>query len=109
MSKDGEDVINYQEQNSTAFSFVFNLINGSFVKDNIMDDSTNAKRAYFFVYAGRFAILLAIFALFSAWITQLTATSILGMNQQHFFNDAITLVLIGIAFLLDSMIHIKGL
>lgn len=50
----------------------------------------------FFVSAGRLLLLLALLALFGAWITQLTGAALLGMTQQHLFNDAMALALLGI-------------
>lgn len=69
----------------------------------------NVRRARFFVNVGRCFIFLAILALLGAWITQLTSKSLLSMDQQHFFNDAIVLVLLGIAFSLDALLHSKDL
>jgi hypothetical protein len=52
---------------------------------------------------------LGLAALLGAWITQLTQRPLFGMSQEHLFNDAIVLVLVGIASLLDSLVHSKGL
>ena len=52
---------------------------------------------------------LGLVALFGAWITQLTQRPLFGMSQEHLFNDAIVLVLLCIASLLDSLVHSKGL
>lgn len=71
-------------------------------------DSIN-KKAWFFIYAGRLLLTLAILALFGAWITQLKAGPLLGMGQQHFFNDAIALAVIGIGLLFDGWLHSKAL
>jgi hypothetical protein len=59
----------------------------------------------FFVSAGRLLLLLALLALFGAWITQLTGATLLGMTQQHFFNDAMALALLGIGMFLDAFWH----
>lgn len=59
-------------------------------------------------YTGRFLLILASLALIGAWITQLTGGPILSMNQQHLFNDAIALALLGIANLLDGLLHSKN-
>jgi hypothetical protein len=58
-------------------------------------------------YTGRFLLILASLALIGAWITQLTGGPILSMNQQHLFNDAIALALLGIANFLDALLHSK--
>ena len=59
----------------------------------------------FFVNAGRLLLLLALLALFGAWITQLTGATLLGMTQQHLFNDAMALALLGIGMFLDALWH----
>jgi hypothetical protein len=50
---------------------------------------------------------LAFLALLGAWTTQLTGGTILGMGQQHFFNDAIVFALLCIAGLVDGLVHSK--
>lgn len=69
----------------------------------------NASAGRFFTGLGRAFIVAAILALIGAWITQLTGETFLGMSQQHFFNDAMTLSLLGIALLLDALLHLKNL
>lgn len=59
----------------------------------------------FMVALGRIALAVSLLALLGAWLTQLTGGSILGLGQQHLFNDAIVLALLGIAFLVDAVIH----
>lgn len=59
----------------------------------------------FFTGLGRLAILLSLVALIAAWVAQLTNGELIGLSQQHLFNDAIVLALLGIAFLLDAVIH----
>lgn len=59
------------------------------------------------VYLGRLFIALAFFALLGAWITQLTGGTLLGMGQQHLFNDATVLALLGIALFLDAFWHAR--
>ena len=61
------------------------------------------------IYLGRFCGLLAVLALLGAWATQLTGGPVLGMSQQHLFNDAIVLSLFSIAGLLDGLLHSKNL
>ena len=70
-------------------------------------DNTNTGR--FFIRLGRIFGGLAFLALLGAWLTQLTGGTILGMNQQHFYNDAIVLALFGIGGLLDGALHSRGL
>ncbi len=54
---------------------------------------------------GRLALLAGFLALLGAWYTQLAGSSLLGMSQAHLFSDAIVLVLLGIAGLLDAQLH----
>lgn len=61
------------------------------------------------VYLGRGFFLLATLALIGAWVTQLTGNSILGMSQQHLFNDAIVLSLFGIGMFLDAIWHARNI
>lgn len=65
-------------------------------------------RARFFANAGRLALTLGLLALVGAWITQLTGTPLIGMSQQHLFQDSIALSLLGIGAMLDSVLHAKG-
>ena len=60
------------------------------------------------VYIGRAFIALAFFALLGTWITQVSGGALLGMSQQHLFNDSIALSLLGIGFFIDSVPHFKG-
>ncbi|MBI2850936.1 MAG: hypothetical protein HYX80_07865 [Chloroflexi bacterium] len=59
------------------------------------------------VVTGRLLVMLGGLALLGAWITQATGSSLFGMSQQHLFNDAITLTLLGIAALLDALLHVR--
>ena len=61
------------------------------------------------VYFARLLILLAIVALIGAWISQLRNGSLLGMSQQHLFNDAMALGILGVAFLTDAWWHERGI
>lgn len=61
------------------------------------------------VNLGRFFGLLALLALAGAWITQVSGRTLLGMSQQHLFNDAVVLALFCIAGLLDGLVHAKNL
>lgn len=67
-------------------------------------NNTN-KGARIAVYIGRIFLSLASFALLGAWATQLTDGRIFGMSQQHLFNDAIVLALLGIGMFLDGLWH----
>lgn len=58
-------------------------------------------------YLARVLIALAFLALAGAWITQLTDRTLMGMNQQHCFDDAGTLALLGIALFLDAFWHAR--
>lgn len=66
------------------------------------------RAAHFFVVFGRVLLTLAFFAVVAAWTTQVIGRPILGMDQQHLFNDAIVLSLLGIAGLLDGLLHARG-
>ena len=71
--------------------------------------NTNTTRARFFILVSRLSGVLAFLALLGAWLTQLTGGTLLGMSQQHLFNDAIVLALFSIASLLDGLVHAKNL
>lgn len=64
--------------------------------------------ASFFVYIGRFFLALAFLALISAWMLQLTGGTLLGMTQEHLFNDSVALALLGIGLLIDALNQSKG-
>lgn len=61
------------------------------------------------VYLGRIFFILALLALLGAWYTQLTGGMVLGMSQQHLFNDAIVLSLFGIGMFLDALWHARNI
>lgn len=67
------------------------------------------KWASFMVYLGRIFFALAFLALLGAWLTQLTGGTLLGMSQQHLFNDALVLSLFGIGMLLDAIWHSRNI
>lgn len=52
---------------------------------------------------------LAFVALVGAWVTEVTGTERLGMNQQHLFSDATALAVLGIACFIDAYWHARGL
>ena len=56
---------------------------------------------------GRILLTLSLIALIGAWITQVTGTPLFGMSQQHLFNDAIALALLGIGMFLDALWHAR--
>lgn len=54
---------------------------------------------------GRVLLALSFIGLLGAWWTQLAEGTFLGQSQEHLFNDAIVLALLGIGSLLDGMVH----
>lgn len=70
-------------------------------------ESTTAVRPA--VYLARALIGLAFLALVAAWVTQLPGSTLLGMSQQHLFNDATVLALLGIAIFVDAFWHAPNL
>ena len=77
-----------------------------------MDNSVSARNSErgfrLMVAIGRGALFLAVLALVGAWISGATGGILLGWSQQHLFNDATVLALLGIGFLVDSFIHRQG-
>ena len=71
-----------------------------------MNNSTPTA-ARFSIYVGRIFLTLAFLALIQAWVTQATGGTVFGMNQQHLFNDAIALSLLGIGSFLDGLWHAR--
>lgn len=69
-----------------------------------MSTITSARLA---VYIGRVFFALALLALIGAWITQTNDGRFLGMSQQHLFNDAMVLALLGIGSFLDAFWHAR--
>jgi len=59
----------------------------------------------FFVNVGRILLSLAFLSILGAWWTQLTGGDLFGLSQQHLFNDAMALSLLGIGSLVDGKIH----
>ena len=54
---------------------------------------------------GRTLLIVSAISLLGAWLSQLTQSTILGMTQEHLFNDTIATALLGIGLIIDSMIH----
>ena len=59
----------------------------------------------FAIVGARVAGTLAFLALLGAWMAALRGGTFLGLSEQHLFNDAIVLSLMGIAGLLDGIVH----
>lgn len=66
------------------------------------------KGAVIFAGLGRVFLALALVALVGAWTTQVTKEPLLGMSQLHLFLDAVVLGVLGIAFLIDAVLHDRG-
>ena len=49
--------------------------------------------------------ILGILALFTAWIVR--NGTFFGLDQNHYFNDAMSLLLVSIAFGIGTLIHMK--
>lgn len=62
-----------------------------------------------FVLVGRILLTLAFVALLGAWLTQLTGGALFGFTQQHLFNDASVLALLGIGSFLDAFWHSRNI
>lgn len=62
-----------------------------------------------FVYIGRILLTLSLIALLGAWLTALTGRPIMGLTQQHLFDDATVLALLGIGCFLDAVWHSRNL
>ena len=54
---------------------------------------------------GRGLLLVAVVPLLGAWLLELKGGTILGMDQQHLFNDVMALALLGIGGLLDALVR----
>jgi len=50
--------------------------------------------------------IIGVLALIAAWIAALQG-SFLGFSEEHFFNDAKSLLLVSIAFGIGTLIHLK--
>jgi hypothetical protein len=62
----------------------------------------------FMIILARSLIGLSFLALLGAWGTQATGNAISGFSQEHLFNDATVLALLGIACFIDAFWHTKG-
>ncbi|MBY0512217.1 MAG: hypothetical protein K2P94_18945 [Rhodospirillaceae bacterium] len=74
-----------------------------------MDKLLGTRGARVMVALGRVSVFLALIALVSAWVTEFTGGTFVGLSQQHLFNDAIALSLVGVAFFLDAYWHAKSI
>lgn len=54
---------------------------------------------------GRALLMLAALALLGAWLSELRGGEVLGLSQEHLFNDATVLALLGIGGLIDAWFH----
>lgn len=72
-------------------------------------DRDTRQGAAVMVVIGRFFLTLSFLALLGAWLTQVTGGEVAGTSQQHLFNDAIVLALLGIASMLDAFWHARRL
>ena len=61
------------------------------------------------VIIGRVLLTLSFVALVGAWLAESTDGEIASLSQQHLFNDAIVLALLGIASMLDAFWHARKL
>jgi len=61
------------------------------------------------IVVARSLLALAFFALIGAWIAQLTGGSVIGLSQQHLFNDTLALALLSIGVFLDALWHSRGM
>ena len=66
-------------------------------------------RFRFAVVTGRPLLTLSLLALIGAWVTQATQRPFLTLDQQHLFFDALTMAVLGIGSLVDSLLHAKSL
>lgn len=73
-----------------------------------LPESRNARRgAAAMVAIGRVLLTLSLLALLGAWLSE-GSGEIAGLSQQHLFNDAIVLALLGIASMLDAFWHARS-
>lgn len=56
----------------------------------------------------RLLSFVAFLALLGAWIAQVKGGTLMGLTQEHLFNDAIALALLGIAMFVDAYWHARG-
>lgn len=54
---------------------------------------------------GRLLLLLSALALLGAWLSEWRGGELFGLSQQHLFNDATVLALLGIGGLIDAWFH----
>lgn len=74
-----------------------------------MDQSTDSRGrrrdSGVMVMIGRMFLVLSFLALLGAWLSQIQGGPVLGLSQEHLFNDAIVLALLGIAAMVDAYWH----
>ena len=75
--------------------------------DSIPSESKARRRAGAAIAIGRILLTLALLALLGAWVAEGSGGAFMGLSQQHLFNDAIVLSLLGIASLLDAFWHAR--
>lgn len=56
-------------------------------------------------WIARAAIVLGFLALLGAWLATWRGGPVLGLSEEHLFRDATVLMLLGIAFLVDALVH----
>lgn len=59
------------------------------------------------VWIGRGFLGLALLALLAAWMTEMSGQSVLGLTQEHLFDDATVLALLGVGSFLDAFWHAR--
>lgn len=72
-------------------------------------DRDTRQGAAIMVVIGRVFLTLSFLALLGAWLTEVTGDEVAGMSQQHLFNDAVVLALLGISSMLDAFWHARRL
>lgn len=61
------------------------------------------------IVIGRVFLGLSFLALIMAWMSEFTGGSVFGLPQQHLFNDAFVLALLGIGAMVDAYWHGRDL
>lgn len=58
-------------------------------------------------FVGRVFLVLSFLALCGAWLAQITDAAVFGMDQYHLFLDSIAMSVIGMACLVDALVHTR--